>query len=194
MTFNHLLLALVTVTFWGFNYVVIHWGLSGIPPILLSVLRVSAAAVPLVFFLPFPRIPRRYLAGFVFFQFILQFALLFAGMHLGMPAGLSSLVIQSQSFFTIGLAMCFLDDRPRLMQLIGAPIALAGIALVAWHLQSRGTLAGFAMVLGAGLSWSFGNIFIKRIGPVDALALVAWSSLLAAPCLLLLSLALEGPP
>jgi len=193
MTFSHFLLALATVTVWGFNYVVIHWGLAGIPPILLSVLRFSAAAVPLVFFLPFPRIPRRYLAGFVLFQFILQFTMLFAGMHLGMPAGLSSLVIQSQSFFTIGLAVCFLDDRPRLMQLIGAPIAFAGIALVAWHLQTRSTLVGFAMVMTAGVSWSLGNIFIKRIGPVDALALVGWSSLLAAPCLLGVALVLEGP-
>jgi O-acetylserine/cysteine efflux transporter len=193
VTFRHFLLALATVMFWGFNYVVIKWGLQGVPPILLSVLRFTLTGIPLVFFLPLPRIPRRLLAGFVFFQFILQFIMLFVGMHLGMPAGLSSLVIQVQSFFTIGLAALFLGDRPHRLQWFGAPIALAGIALVAIHLEARMTLVGFAMVVAAGLSWSFGNLIIKRIGMVDALALVVWSGLLASPFLLLVSLALEGP-
>ena len=193
MTFRHFLLALATVMFWGFNYVVIQWGLQGVPPILLSALRFTLAAIPLVFFLPRPRIPLHLLAGFTFFQFILQFILLFVGMHLGMPAGLSSLVIQVQSFFTIGLAALFLGDRPQRLQWFGVPIALAGVALVALHIEARTTLLGFAMVLAAGLSWSLGNLVIKRIGRVDALALVVWCGLLASPCLLLVSLALEGP-
>ncbi|HEY0499965.1 MAG TPA: hypothetical protein VGD48_29740, partial [Kutzneria sp.] len=33
-----------------------------------------------------------------------QFGLLFLGIHLGMPAGLSSLVVQSQAVFTMGFA------------------------------------------------------------------------------------------
>ena len=193
MTFSHFLLALATVMVWGFNYVVIKWGLLGFPPVLLSALRFGLATFPLVFFLPRPRIPLRLLASFAFFQFILQFTLLFVGMHLGMPAGLSSLVIQLQSFFTIGLAAAFLGDRPRRMQLIGAPVALAGIALVAFHIEARTTLLGFAMVITAGLAWSLGNIFTKRIGQVDALALVVWGGLMASPCLLLVSLGLEGP-
>ncbi len=36
---------------------------------------------------------------------VCQFGLLFLGIALGMPAGLSSLVIQVQVFFTIGLAV-----------------------------------------------------------------------------------------
>ena len=193
MTFPHFLLALATVMVWGFTYVVVKWSLADIPPILVSVLRFGLAAVPMVFFLPRPKVPLRLLAGFVCFQFILQFALLFVGMHLGMPAGLSSIVIQLQGFFTIGFAALFLGDRPRLMQSVGAPVALAGIALVALHLEARATLLGFALVIGAGLAWSLGNIFTKLMGQVDAMALVVWGSLAASPCMLLLSLALEGP-
>ena len=193
MTFSHCLLTLATVMVWGFNYVVIKWGLLGIPPVLLSALRFGLAALPWVFFLPRPRISFRLLAIFALFQFVLQLTLLFVGMHLGMPAGLSSLVIQLQSVFTIGLAAIFLGDRPRRMQLLGAPLALAGIVLVGFHIEARTTLLGFAMVSAAGLAWSFGNILTKRIGQVDALALVVWGSLLASPCLLVLSLAMEGP-
>ena len=48
-----------------------------------------------------------------------------------MPAGLSSLVIQLQVFFTIGLAIAFLGDRLQRHNLIGAAVAGAGIVLLA---------------------------------------------------------------
>ena len=44
---------------------------------------------------------------------VCQFGLLFLGIKLGMPAGLSSLVIQMQVFFTIGLAVAFAGDHLR---------------------------------------------------------------------------------
>ncbi len=193
MTPGHCLLALATVIIWGFNFVVITWGLRGLPPVLFTAMRFICASIPLVFFLPRPRISWRLLAGYAFFMFVVQFTLLFVGMKSGMPAGLSSLVIQLQVFFTIGLATAFLGDRPRITQLAGAIVALAGMVLVGVHIEARGTSIGFAMVLAASLSWATGNLFIKRIGAIDPLALVAWGSLLAAPCLLAAALALEGP-
>ena len=102
---THILLALLTVTIWGLNFVVIKIGLAGLPPLLFSALRFVFAALPLVFFIKRPAIPWRLLIGFGLFQFALQFSLLFSGMQLGLGAGLASLVIQLQAFFTIGLAV-----------------------------------------------------------------------------------------
>jgi len=188
-----ILLALLTVMIWGMNFVVIKLGLAGLPPLLFSALRFVFAALPLVFFIKRPAIPWRYLAGFGLFQFALQFSLLFSGMQLGIGAGLASLVIQLQAFFTIGLAVLLLAERPLLMQLAGALVALAGIALVASHLEAQATVTGFLLVIGAGLSWASANIVTKKIGKVNPLALMAWGSLMAAPPLLLASALLEGP-
>ena len=52
-------------------------------------------------------------------------------MKLGMPAGLASLVIQLQVFFTIGLAIAFLGDRLHAQSAIGAAIATLGVVLLA---------------------------------------------------------------
>ncbi|AIY41042.1 Permease of the drug/metabolite transporter (DMT) superfamily [Collimonas arenae] len=188
-----ILLALLTVLIWGMNFVVIKIGLAGLPPLLFSALRFVFAALPLVFFIKRPATPWRLLIGFALFQFAFQFSLLFSGMQLGIGAGLASLVIQLQAFFTIGLAVLLLGERPLATQLLGALVALAGMVLVATHLEAKSTVVGFLMVIGAGMSWASANIVTKKIGKINPLALMAWGSLMAAPPLLLASAVLEGP-
>src|SRR3954465_4962097 len=149
-----ILLALLTVAIWGFNFVVIKVGLQGLPPILFTALRFIFAALPLVFFVKRPDVPWKLLTGYAMFQFALQFTLLFSGMHLGFPPGLASLVIQLQAFFTIGLAVLLLGERPRAAQLAGALIAFSGMALVAGHLEAKATFIGFLMVVSGGFCWA----------------------------------------
>lgn len=187
-------LALLVVVIWGLNFIVINVGLRDLPPILFTALRFGVAAVPLVFFIKPPQVRLPLIAGFALFQFACQFTLLFYGMHFGFPPGLASLVIQLQAFFTIGLAVLLLGERPRTSQLLGALVAFSGMGLVGLHLQARATLIGFFLVICAGLCWGIANIFTKKIGKVDSLALVVWASALAAPPLLLVSLAFEGWP
>ncbi|MFC3109640.1 EamA family transporter [Undibacterium arcticum] len=188
-----ILIALCVVCIWGFNFVVIKLGLQGLPPILFTALRFVFAALPLVFFIKRPQIPWKLLIGYSMFQFALQFTLLFTGMKLGFPAGLASLVIQLQAFFTIGLAVLVLGERPVVTQLIGALIALCGMALVAMHLEAKATVIGFLLVVAGGFCWGVANIFTKRMIKVNPLALVVWASLIASPPLILASLLVEGP-
>jgi O-acetylserine/cysteine efflux transporter len=44
MNWQDRLIALAIVAVWGFNFVVIKWGVAGVPPFLLGALRFSAAA------------------------------------------------------------------------------------------------------------------------------------------------------
>ena len=193
MPFFHLLLALGTVLVWGLNYVAISWGLRDLPPVLMASLRFGLTAVPLVLFVPRPKAPLRLLAGFTLSMFVAEFVLLYGGIKAGMPAGLASLVMQLHVFLTMGLALALLGERPRATQWVGAAVAFAGVALVGWHMPTRNSLVGFAMVIGSSLAWAVGNHFIKRIGTVDPVSLVVWCSLFAAPALLGAALVLDGP-
>ncbi|MBC7502624.1 MAG: EamA family transporter [Herminiimonas sp.] len=190
---SDILIAILVVIIWGFNFVVIKIGLQGLPPILFTALRFTFAALPLVFFIKRPAVPFRLLAGYAMFQFAFQFTLLFSGMKLGLPPGLASLVIQLQAFFTIGLAVLILGERPRVTQLLGALVALSGMALVAMNLEAKATLIGFLMVVTGGFCWAVANIFTKKIGKINPLALVVWGSLIASPPLLAASFLIEGP-
>ena len=192
MTGADIMIALGVVTIWGVNFVVIKIGLQNLPPILFSALRFLFAALPLVFFVKRPQTSVKLVLAYGLFQFALQFTLLFTGIQLGLPAGLASLVIQLQAFFTIGLAVLMLGERPKSAQLLGALVAFGGMALVAIHLDGKATLVGFVLVGLAGMCWAFANIVTKKMGQVDALSLVVWSSLVATPPLLLASWLIEG--
>ena len=187
-----IVLVLTVVIIWGVNFVVIKLGLQGLPPILFSALRFLFAAFPLIFFFKRPAIPWRLLVGFAAFQFAIQFPLLFIGIKLGFPPGLASLIIQLHALFTIALAVFFLGERLHQAQLIGGAIALSGMALVASQLNAGPTLIGFGLVIAAAMCWATANIFTKKIGKVEPVALVVWAAFLATPPLLLTSLIFEG--
>ena len=193
-----LALIVLIVAIWGFSFVPIKVGLREIPPFALVALRFFLAAVPLVFFVRRPRIPFALLAGYGAAIGVFQFGLLFLGMKLGMPAGLSSLVIQLQVFFTIGLGVAFLGDRLHAQNVAGAAIAAAGVAVLAVYKLREGmsgTLTGMLLVVAAAVAWGAGNIVAKRAATrhaADMFALVVWSSLVPPLPLALISYAFEG--
>jgi O-acetylserine/cysteine efflux transporter len=193
MSPKDLLLALVVVVAWGVNFVVIKVGLHGVPPMLLGALRFLLAAFPAVFFVRRPKLPLRVLIAYGATISFGQFAFLFTAMYVGMPAGLASLVLQAQAFFTLIFAALFLHERFRAQNVVGLLIAAAGLAVIGLQGGHAMTLAGFVLTLCAAVSWALGNIVTKKVGQVDLVALVVWGSLIPPVPFALLSYWLEGP-
>lgn len=54
---SHLALAVLVVGIWGTNFVVIHVGLARFPPFTFAALRFLLASIPLLWFVPRPRLP-----------------------------------------------------------------------------------------------------------------------------------------
>ncbi|MCA8296050.1 EamA family transporter [Burkholderia sp. AU30198] len=188
-----LLLALVVILAWGVNFVVIKVGLHGMPPMLLGALRFTLAAVPAVFFVRRPQIPWRLLVLYGATIQLGQFVFLFTGMYVGMPAGLASLVLQSQAFFTLVFAMLFLGEQLRMQNLVGLAIAAGGLVVIAAQGGRAMTLAGFLLTICSAAMWAFGNIVTKKVGRANLVSLVVWASLVPPVPFFLLSLWFEGP-
>jgi O-acetylserine/cysteine efflux transporter len=119
-------------------------------------------------------------------------SLLLFGMDFGMPAGLSSLVLQSQVFFTTFLAFILLGEKPGRAQYAGIAISGAGMAVIGLTLPGGPTLAGLGFVIGAALSWACSNMIIKLAGTDDLLRLLAWAHLIGLLPLLAMSYVFEG--
>ena len=96
MPITHQLLALFVTLIWGTNFVFIDVGLEQVPPFIFASLRFALMALPLVFFLPRPKVPWRYLVAYGILIGFGQFGLLFWVMQSHMSPGLASLVIQIQ--------------------------------------------------------------------------------------------------
>jgi O-acetylserine/cysteine efflux transporter len=186
-------LAVAVNAAWGFNFVVIDTGLKEFPPLLFSALRFTLAAVPAIFFVGPPRVAWRWVFAVGGALAVAKFSLLFLGMHAGMPAGLSSIVLQSQAVFTVLFAVALLRERPRRAQLVGLAVATAGIALVGARLGVDGPMGAFALVVGAGVCWGVANVAMRRASPPDMLRFMVWVSATAPVPLLILSLLTEGP-
>jgi O-acetylserine/cysteine efflux transporter len=192
MSPRDIFLALVVVVFWGLSFIAIKWGVELVPPLLLTALRYTFAALPAVFFIRPPKVKLSILFAYGISIGVLQFGTVFVAIKLGLPAGLSSLVVQMQAFFTIGLAALFLGERLSRFQTIGATIALLGIFVIALERFSGAALLPLLLAVASAGFWGVGNIVTKRAGQIDMLAFVAWSSLVAPIPLLAVSLLTEG--
>lgn len=190
---RHLLLALAVVAVWGTNFAVIKAALGTMPPLLFATLRFALAFFPAVLFIRRPAAGWKLLAAYGVLIGAGQFGVLYLAMKADISPGLASLVVQTQVFFTIGLAIAIAGERVRAYQWAALALAAAGIGVIATHTDGSTTPLGLAMVLFAALSWAAGNHVARAAGKIDMLAFVVWSSVFALPPLALLSWLVEGP-
>ncbi len=188
--------AIVLVTaIWGFNFIVIKVGVRGVPPLLLASLRFVLSSVPAVFFVKRPNVPLAKLAAYGLLLGVGEFGLLFTAIKLGAPAGLSSIIMQSQAFFTALVAAVALRERIRATSLLGMTVAGVGLALIA-----RAALSGdsgalslwpVAMVVLSAFFWAAANVVAQKMPETDGLTLMVWSSVFSPLPLFGLSLLFE---
>jgi O-acetylserine/cysteine efflux transporter len=194
-----LLRALAVVVIWGLNFVVMKIGLQGIGPMLLGALRFAAAALPFLLFVKFPALPWRYVAAYGLAQGLGQFGFLFLGLQMGMTAGMASVVMQTQAFFTLLLAVPVLGERARVSQGLGLLVALGGLVLIATaHGEGPGqmTLAGFVLTLAAAFMWAVSNLVARlasRVADYEPFPFIVWSSVFPVVPFVALALWMDGP-
>ncbi len=188
----HVFVAVLVAAVWGVNFVVIEAGLDRFPPLLFSALRFLVAAVPAIFLVPRPRVAWRWILAVGLALGVAKFGLLFVGMDAGMPAGLSSLVLQSQAVFTALIAAVVLGERPGPARVLGMGVALAGIVVAAVDEGASGPVLGFALVIGAAVCWGVSNVLTRKAAPDDALGFMVWVSLVPILPLTVLSVLVDG--
>lgn len=195
----HWMMALVVILVWGVNFVVMKWGLQEISPLLLCALRFMAASLPFVLFVRPPKsLSWGVLAAYGLVQGVGQFGLLFVGMQMGMPAGMASVVLQTQAFITLLVAAALLGERPQPWQWAGLCIAIGGLIIIgSAHGDSatQMTLIGFMCTVGSAAMWAASNLITRHAaknGPYEPIPFLVWSSIFPVIPLLLMSVWLEG--
>jgi O-acetylserine/cysteine efflux transporter len=187
------LLAALVATIWGFNFVVIDWGMRGVPPLLFLAIRFTLVVVPAVFLIPRPSAPWRTVAAVGAFMSLGQFGFLYVAMAAGMTPGLAALVLQAQVIFTVLIAAGVLRERPTRAQIVGVVLGSIGLAVVAVGRGGHVTAAALGLCLLGALSWGIGNVVSRASGISSGLSLTVWSAVVVPVPLLALSLVLDGP-
>jgi O-acetylserine/cysteine efflux transporter len=186
-------LAAVVATIWGFNFVVIDWGMDGVPPLLFAAIRFTVVVFPAVFFVQRPDAPWRSIAGVGAFMSLGQFGFLYVSMAAGMPPGLAALVLQAQVVFTILIASGWLRELPTSAQVAGALLGTLGVGIVGVGRGGHVPLVALVLCLLGALSWGIGNVVSRASGITGGLSLTVWSAVVVPVPLLFLSLIIDGP-
>ena len=171
-------LALLITFIWGVNFVVIKWSVAGASPLLVAALRFLLAAFPAVLFVPRPSIAPRLLWGYGLAVGVIQFGLLYLAIQLGMSAGMGSLLMQTQAFFTALLAARFFGEKVLPWQAAGMTLAFGGMALIGLAAGHDVPFFPLLLTLTAALGWAVSNLIVKASPGANGFGLVVWSALI----------------
>ncbi|QWZ10104.1 EamA family transporter [Nocardioides panacis] len=188
------LLAALVACIWGFNFVVIDWGMGDVPPLLFASIRFALVAVPACLLVRRPQAPWRTVVAVGVFMSVGQFGFLYASMHAGMPPGLAALVLQAQVVLTVLIAAGVLRERPSGGQVAGVLVGVVGLMVVGLGRGGHVPATALLLCLAAALSWAIGNV-VSRAARLTGggLSLTVWSALVVPVPLLVLSVLLDGP-
>jgi O-acetylserine/cysteine efflux transporter len=193
MSLRDSLLAAMVATIWGFNFVVIDWGMDGVPPLLFLAVRFTVVLLPAIFLIPRPAASWRTVAAVGAFMSLGQFGFLYVSMDAGLTPGLAALVLQAQVIFTILIAAGVLRERPTRAQVVGVAVGSLGLVVVGLGRGGDVTAMALGLCLLGALSWGVGNVVSRSASVAGGLSLTVWSALVVPVPALLLSLSVDGP-
>lgn len=189
---KHLILAILVTLVWGVNFPITKLGLLSMEPFLLTGIRFTLAALPLVFFIPRPNIPFRYVVIYGFIFGLGMWGIINYGIQVGVHPGVASLLIQLSAFFTMGWGALLFKERLRATQLLGALIAFVGLVGIILSQGGGDATFGLVLVVLSSVSWSIGNVIIKLSGVKEIFSFMVWASLFPPIPLFLVSYWLHG--
>ncbi len=187
MTIKEHLLALAVVLIWGFNFVVIRWGIEDVHPMTMTLLRFLLTAIPMVFFIKKPDIPMRYVMiyGVLFGAGVWGVANV--AIFLGTPAGMASLLLQMSPFLTVLAAVMVFKETLTTKQWAGMIIALFGFLAICLFKSDNLSYVGMELMAVSAFFWTLCNMIIKMTKPKDVVSFTVWSSLFVPVPILILS-------
>src|SRR5438067_3656452 len=190
---------------WSSTWLVIKIGLRDLPPIsyagirfLIAIVVLFAVSAGRVGLLPQRVFDYLLLAFTGVLMFAVNYGLLFWG-ELHVSSGLAAVLQATIPIFGMLSAHLMLPDEPlQLHKLLGALLALGGVAIICERLLGfNGLMAfwgGLGIIVGAA-SAAFSNVLLKSRNVQLAPAMIAaWQMIFGAAPLLLIGIIVEGNP
>jgi len=184
-------MALSIVVLWGLNFVALKIAVLSLPPIFLAGLRFFLISIPWIFFVEKPKVSKRQFFTLPITLGVLQYSLLYYGMSTGLSAGLSAVILQTQSFFTVIMSSILMKEKLRLNETFGLLIGMLGVIILLINNDGDFKIEAVLIILAAAISWGIANIQLKNLGNVNMVSFLIWISPIAAILLFIISFILE---
>jgi O-acetylserine/cysteine efflux transporter len=184
-------LALSVPVIWGMGFTFAKAGLSEFPPIFLMSLRFTLSAIILCWFYPPPFGQFKIIFLLALVSATIQYGLTFTGLK-GLDASTAVLLVQLEVPFGALLASLFFKDYLGWIRAAGMAVAFFGVGLIAGAPTIRNQLFSVFLVISGALTWSLGQIMIKKMTSITGFQLIAWLAFFAGPQMFIASLLIES--
>jgi len=190
MTIKDIGLALSVPINWGAGFTLAKAGLGEFPPLFLMSMRFSLSAVLLCWFFPPPVGQLRSIFIVALVSATIQYGLTFTGLA-GLDASTAVLLVQLEVPFGALLAALFLNDKLGWKRTLGMALAFFGVSLIAGAPGLRNQMVSAFLVMCGALTWSIGQVMIKKMVTITGFQLITWVAIFAGPQMFISSLILE---
>jgi O-acetylserine/cysteine efflux transporter len=183
-------LAIAVPIIWGMGFTFAKAGINEFPPLFLMGMRFILTAVLLCWFFPPPVDQLRAIFWVALVSATIQYGLTFTGLA-GLDASTAILLVQLEVPFGALLAAIFLNDKLGWKRFLGMALAFFGVSLIAGAPNIRDQLFSAVLVMSGALTWSIGQVMIKKMVKIGGFQLIAWVAVFAGPQMLISSFILE---
>ena len=190
ITIKDIGLALSVPINWGMGFTLAKAGLGEFPPLFLMSMRFTLSALLLCWFFPPPVGQLRAIFSVALVSATIQYGLTFTGLT-GLDASTAILLVQLEVPFGALLAAIFLNDKLGWKRTLGMALAFFGVSLIAGAPNLRKQLFSAFLVMSGALTWSLGQVMIKKMVTITGFQLIAWVAVFAGPQMFISSLMLE---
>jgi O-acetylserine/cysteine efflux transporter len=191
MAFRYIFMAILIALIFGFNSVVVKMGVKSVNPLMYAAWRYMLVW-PLLLFVPRPKTSWKniVLASSTVGGTVTLAAVI---LHLGVGAGLASVMMQTQVFFTAIFAIWLWKEWPTRYGWIGMTIAFTGVSCIALRMGEEVSILGIFLTLCAAICWAANNIVFRKVRESNIVHMMVWGSLVMPLPLMLLSAIFYGP-
>ncbi|WP_413665307.1 EamA family transporter [Microbulbifer sp. CNSA002] len=174
MRYSDLLLGVLLMAMWGFNFIVIQMGAEDLDPLLLVALRFSLAAFPAVLFVSRPTVSWKYVLAYSLTFGCGVWGMATWAISSGLSAGMASLLLQVNVAISLLFGWVFLKEKIIPQKALGALLALGGLLLSLMVEDGTVPLISIALILIAATSWSISGLIVKASGTQQVFSFIVW--------------------
>lgn len=191
MTLPHLLFFILINFIWGSMFIAAKLGLAEFPPVLFTAIRFGVLAVVLI---PFIRVPKHQVMPLIRIGVVMgvgMYLTLYYAIYLADNTAAIAVVSQLEVPIAVLLGVILLGEHIGIQRIAGIAIAFGGALVIGFDpIMIDDLPAVFWMTVSAGF-YAATMVMVRSMERIHPLTITAWLSMISAPVLFAVSLAVE---
>ncbi|GAK84902.1 metabolite transporter (DMT) superfamily [Vibrio ponticus] len=192
MQLRDLLLAVLVMVIWGFNFSMIKLGVSEVNPLVATAARFALAAIPLVLFISKPDTKWLYVVSYGVVFGVGAWGMASWSIVAGLSSGMSSVLLTTNVILGMLVGVVVLKESLTRRKLLGGLLATIAVVLSIANTNGNVTVLGVILILIAAVSWVVMGVILKASKTQQPFAFSVWGMLVAPLPLITLAVIVHG--